>query len=353
VEIAPAEPASPEPVSIAEAVAQEPLARSPWRIEGSFDRDQDDDGFLPAGEPAAGDPIKVSGVDVNLDHVRFETKHTPADHGAADGPLDSPAILSPQGAAASDNPPGLAAVSGANGAPTDPGTPPPVGGGLSELGSAGPKTAIEGLSESKSPGPAAGPIPPPSEIASGAGTAAAEEPAPPAAEIDLEAGEEHPDDVPADDPVVSPEVVATPEPAPAGETEPETRMAAAEDVPAASEDSGGDVLYPPNDSFAMGADVAYASPAGSSLSVALVDAVLSDPGSDDVVDLEALCRLAEAPPPVFDLVDRARAAGRPAEDVTVELSPAADPGAGGPLGPEAGEVSGVPERVPASHDLDL
>jgi hypothetical protein len=103
----------------------------------------------------------------------------------------------------------------------------------------------------------------------------------------------------------------------------------------------------------MAADVTYPLPAGSSLSGDLLDVALGGSGSGEVIDLEALGRLTDAPPPALDLFELARDAGRPRGDATAASDPAVAPDADGPIGPEANEEAPSPERVPAGHDLDI
>lgn len=352
VEIPPAEAATPESVSVAEAVAQEPHARSWWRTDAA-DRAQDDDGLLPADESAPGDQLNVTGVEVNLDHIRFETKHEPADHAAADA-FGQPAVVPPPAAAAPVDPHGPGAASGA----TEAAAKTPLVGGTAAPGGAAPTAAVEASPENENRGPASEAAALGFEAASAADVAPKD---PVAAQegTDPEAGEEHPDEAPPEDRVVTTEPEGPPRAEAAGETDPEadTGNGAAEDSPGIdhhdTDDSGDDVLYPPNDGFAMAADVTYPLPAGSSLSGDLLDDALGDSGSGEVVDLEALGRLTEAPPPVEDLFELTRDAGRARGDGTAEHDPAVAADADCLISPEADEESPSHERVPSGHDLDI
>jgi hypothetical protein len=71
LEIAPIEQASAEPVSVAEAVAAAPLARSSWLPESSRAPDRGDED-APGTELLAENQIKLAGVEDDLDGIQIE-----------------------------------------------------------------------------------------------------------------------------------------------------------------------------------------------------------------------------------------------------------------------------------------
>lgn len=352
VEIPPAEGTTAGSMPIARAVAQDPLARSSWRAEGPADPAQDEDEALPADEAASDDALKLSSVEVNLDHIRIERSHDRSAPGDADEAHDDPAIVVP-------TPPSTAALadprapSGATTGATDPVTSGPHLGTVAEPAATSSKAAVEALTETKAelPLPAAGNL---QEVA--VESAAPEGPVAGADEVDPGAGV-NADKEPVGSPVDSsgPEASGDQEPAAVTEPDPDPPTASAERPREAARDGAGDlsddVLYPATGSFAMAADVTYPLPEGLAPGAVMFDALLDDSGSCDVVDVEALCRLSETSPPdsdpVFDLIREATRGG--VDGAALELVPDRDAGCSGPVD----EDSAAPERQPASHDLDI
>jgi hypothetical protein len=71
LEIAPIEQAKAEPVSVAEAVAAAPLARSSWLTENSR-TPQSSDEDAPGTEQLTQNPVKLSSVEVDLDRIQID-----------------------------------------------------------------------------------------------------------------------------------------------------------------------------------------------------------------------------------------------------------------------------------------
>jgi len=72
LEIAPIEEARTEAVSIAEAVAQEPVARSSWRKERSDEPDRDAADASPAEGLQESETVKLASLEINLDHIQVD-----------------------------------------------------------------------------------------------------------------------------------------------------------------------------------------------------------------------------------------------------------------------------------------
>lgn len=325
VDIAPAQAASTGTVSVAEAVADDSLAGPSWRSQDRSESEHDKDSALLADWSAAGDPLKLSGVEVDLDQIQVETKHDRADHRAADEVLGGPVVLPLVSTGAPVEPSGLAAASGANGGTAaEAATQAPPSSAVAESGAASAKPAVEAAPENKELEPVAV-APSSSEKAAGEVEARDESPASPA-ETDPGAGKKAEDSDADNDPAAN-----------AGDC-----------------DDGGDVLYPPTGSFATAADVSYPFPAGLSLSGTIFDEIFGDSGSCDAVDLEALARLtaaeAPAPDPALELL---RDFGSRREDGAADRTPRADDGGACAIGPEADDDPSSNGRLPVNHDLDI
>lgn len=72
LEIAPIEQAKAEPVSVAEAVAGAPLARSSWQTESSSGPERED-GATSGIEPLADNSVELASVEVDLDRIQIDS----------------------------------------------------------------------------------------------------------------------------------------------------------------------------------------------------------------------------------------------------------------------------------------
>jgi hypothetical protein len=99
VEIAPPEAEPTESMSVAEAVDQEAMTRPSWHPEDSAERREDDEYFSPV-ESGSSDPLKLESVEIDLDHIAVERQQDPKSHQKSDQPALS---MSPVSGAASDS----------------------------------------------------------------------------------------------------------------------------------------------------------------------------------------------------------------------------------------------------------
>jgi hypothetical protein len=393
VEIAPLDQSDAESVSVADAVAHD--GRAGWRTGTLADPDRDDDYAFASAERVTGDPLKLDSVEVNLDHIEVDRKDGEVEH--YDRALDDPA-------------PTVMVPLPASGAAQDAGAGPPISlGGAAPGGSAAaeptPTTAgisvapLEGGISPSPPAAVASPIAEASVLPDASVTAPADpdgtvveadpdeavveevsggtpdDPAPAGSdgppdtpELSPEPGELHapapgelhagPDSEAAPEPVIE----SAPEGTPDEASEPETVASA--DSPGGPEspsfgDPGGDVLYPPNASFAMDDDVSYPLPEG--IALPWFGDLFDGSTDGEVVDLEALFEGLSEPPgasaEVLDDLDlrlpgthgassgRTGDAGRP--------GPAPDASVPGRDGSASDQDDPSHERLPVSHDLDI
>jgi hypothetical protein len=381
VEIAPLDQSDAESVSVADAVAHD--GRAGWRTETLADPDLDADYAFASAERAAGDSLKLDSVEVNLDHIQVDRKDGQVDH--YDRALDDPAptIVVPLPAS------GTAQDAGA-------GPPIPLGGAVPDGSAAAdptPTTAaisvaplpLEGGTSPSPPAAVTSPIaaeasvPPDASVtapvdADGAGVDEVsggidtpDDPAP--AGSDGPRGTPDPSSEPGKlyagpDPEAAPEPVTEPTLEGASDEASEPETVAPADSPGGSEspsfgDPGGDVLYPPNASFAMDDDVSYPLPEG--IALPLFGDLFDGSTDGEVVDLEAMFEGLSEPPGASDVAlddldlrllgthgassrstDNAGGAG-PAPDASV---PCRD-------GSESDQDDASHERLPVSNDLDI
>jgi hypothetical protein len=91
LEIAPIEQAKAEPVSVAEAVAGAPLARSSSQTESSSTREPVDGG-ASGTESLANEPVELSNVEVDLNWIQIDTVRGRQTHDQNDRVHDEPAL---------------------------------------------------------------------------------------------------------------------------------------------------------------------------------------------------------------------------------------------------------------------
>jgi hypothetical protein len=89
LEIAPIEQVRAAPVSIAEAVAAEPLARSSWLSDSSR---APDDGGASETEPLVDEAVELTSIEVDLDWIRIDTASGRQAHDQNDWIHDKPAF---------------------------------------------------------------------------------------------------------------------------------------------------------------------------------------------------------------------------------------------------------------------
>jgi hypothetical protein len=273
LEIAPIEQARAEPVSVAEAVAAAPLARSSWLSESSSAPERHD-AAASGTEPLADDPVELAGVEVDLDRIQIESARDRQSYQQSDRMLAEPA------------PAAITAVAGAEPGSSGVGRQTMAEAPGSSIGMADPASA-----------PAAAAAPPfepvadarPAPPADLAGTSMAlSEVSPVAAESPSDDGADTPvepdasDAEPSDAPVGEPggqDLIAGsdghPRPAPArakrhpdvddaASAGPSTREGDDGDAPAdrscTFSSPGEDVVYRPTASFSGSDDLAYALP---------------------------------------------------------------------------------------------
>jgi hypothetical protein len=368
VEIAPADDSRTESVSVAEAVAHEPLTRSLWREERAAESDREEE-FLPSEEVASSDPLKLASVEVDLDHIQVDRGGDHKDHydPVMGQPENMPVVTPPVSAPAVDASGGPNAsaggLSGGSITASDSGAKPASEAATQSAATS--TTTLEPGALSPSPPAITAPLPVPGEenipeAAAGVdasedsaavddGATSPDSPDPtetPPDDLEEESEEEASGgaDVQEDPAAIADGTEGNASAAGAAESGKEApRMGAASfDAP------GEDVRYPPAGSFALDDDVSYAAPAGPGLDT-LEDLLGS--GACEVVDLEAvLAGLPEAAgvlaAPVHDLGPRP---GRGFDE-----SPG--PQVAGPPGPDAPRPDPEdtePERSPAVHDLDI
>jgi hypothetical protein len=314
LEVAPIEQVRAEPVSVAEAVAAEPLARSSWLAESSSTLQPDDRG-ASSMEPLADEPVELTSIEVDLDRIQIDTvrdrqahdqndrvhdEHTSAVIGnGVTGPGPSPWGLAGPGPNPSDVGPQTTAEAPASsiGIP-DPSSPPAAPATLpsepvADTPPAAP-TDLSGTSITQSDVP-----PVVAESPSDDCAEAPEEPAP----NEMEPNDPPIGDPSEQDPTTGHDASTPPPPGPA-EGEPDIDDAAAaspstpeaddESPPAAHEcvfaDPGEDVLYQPTSSFSGNDDLAYALPTDDAGEPSFFTLLSGFSESAEVIDLEAMYR---------------------------------------------------------------
>ena len=346
VEIARPESPTADPMSVAEAVAHEPLSRASWRAEASAEPGRDRGDALPMEALSSNDPLKLASVEVDLDHIQVDRR---GDQKVDFDPSTAEAVAAvapPASVAAADS--GGGSKASASG----------TGGGSTTTSDAAAKSAPEAA-----PGGAALSAPA-REPGSGSESSPAARATAPGDDQERspegDHGSDPPEDPAADEPrgtpPADPDGTAT-APGDGEEESPEEEAGGAD----ASEDSaaaaasfgvpGEDVRYPPNCTFAMDDDVAYPAPAGLGPDLGMFEDFFGGSGESEAVDLEAmLARLSEA----------AGASAAPVHDLDLRLRRGfdADPEADGarppePDGPPPDQEGAEHQRSPAVHDLDL
>jgi hypothetical protein len=358
VEIAPVEPSSAGSMPVAEAVAHEPISRSSWRAENVTEPEADD--AAASAELAPSDPVKLTSVEVNLDHIKVDEKK---DHDRSDEAFDQPAIVLTAPAAGSPGDAGSGLHNSTGSAAVASAAPPASAGQTVVLGTAAaplsnpspnataavpPGAEGEGL-DNTSQGDVANPCEAAGAVDPGAHSAASSDPTESGA---CSGGSPQPAPDDAAPPMIVDAVAVTGSRAGTGAASEEPSNTCGRSFI----DWGGDVLYPPNGSFVMEADVSYLPPADPGPGSVPFDDFFGSSGDHDVVDLEALCRGLSYPAPGgldLELVG-ARAPAHAGLQETGEPSPQPDtcttPYSGTP---ESGEDDTPHERLPASHDLDI
>jgi len=365
VEIARPESPTADPMSVAEAVAHEPLSRASWRAEASAEPGWDRGDALPMEALSSNDPLKLASVEVDLDHIQVDRR---GDQKVDFDPSTAEAL-------AAVAPPASVAVADSGG-----------GSKASAIGTSGSSTTTSDAAAKPAPEAAPGSValsPPALEPGGGspspsAATATAPgdgEERSPEADPGLDPAEDPAADEPGGTPPADPDGTAT-APGDGEEESPEeeaggadalensaaaadatgdgastTSVAASGDEPpriaASFGGPGEDVRYPPNCSFAMDDDVTYAAPAD----LGMFEDFFSGFGESEAVDLETmLARLSDAAgasaAPVHDLDLRLRRG----IDANPEPDGSRPPEPDGPLPDQEGAEH---QRSPAIHDLDL
>jgi hypothetical protein len=370
VEIAPVDDSRTESVSVAEAVAHEPLTRSVWRDAAAAEPDHDEEeSFAPEGL-ASSDRLKLASVEVNLDHIqvdRGEDHKDPYDP-VMGQPEMVPVVKAPAAAPVLDAGGGPASsaggVNGGSITASDSGARPAPDAATHSTATSATTPEPDSLSPSPpaitAPVPVAGEEQNP-EAAAGVDvsqdSAAVDEDATspdslehtetPAGDHEEDGGEETSGGDVREDPAAATDGAVLNPPA-AGTTEsgeePPRISATSFDAP------GEDVRYPPTGSFAMDDDVSYSAPAGSGPGFDILEDLFGS-GECEIIDLKAV---------LAGLPDAAGAPGAPVPNVGTgpvrgfDESPApqvvAPPDSDGPSpDPEDAE----PQRSPAVHDLDI
>jgi hypothetical protein len=312
LEIAPIEQSSAEPVSVAEAVAAAPLARSSWLPESSRAPERGDED-APGTESLAESQIELSGVEDDLDGIRIENSRDRQSHDRNDQVHYAPAVMTtlvgPDPSASSvsrqtttEAPTSSSGISDPASQPAGPVTPPPEPVSDTHLALT---TELSGTSTARAevspvgdePPPDDGDEPPPDDGAGtphGDGADTPDEPAPnDVGASEPPAGERDEQDLIADGDGHAP-----------AEEEPDAEDAAparrsggerdGEDAPAGGSctcaDPAEDVLYQPNGSFSGNDDLAYALPTDDAGAPSLFASLFDFAEGAEVVDLEAMYR---------------------------------------------------------------
>lgn len=383
VEIAPVERSSVDSVSVADAIAHD--GRFSWRAERMADsRHSEDDGFASA-EWAASDPLKLDGVEVNLDHIQIHRKSGQEDQ--YDRALDElapivvappPAVVAPTPASmttgdagagpnggtnngsstAAESPTPTTAVSAA--APEGDAPPSlPAGGISSSVGEASVLPESSATAPNAQAGSAACPAAEGDTPASGRGLAQ-DDPAAVEADPGADRGK-----CGATDPGkrhAEPDPESTPAPAESSESAIGARAEVAGRTEGLSfRDPGGDITYRPNASFAIDDDERYPLPAGTGLGGLLGD-LFDRSGHGEIVDLDTLFSSLADPPggstgALEDLHVRFLGVGgghaRSADDARASRSTPDTPVAPSADRPEADQDDAGHGRLPVIHDLDI
>jgi hypothetical protein len=363
LEIAPPDTSKSESVSVAEAVAPEPLA--PFRrSETSPEPELDQQESYPSEELASSDPLRIATIEVDLDHSqpdrsghhqdRYDlgldkpatsiaaTPQAPAPAGDWRGGTAADSGLPSSAESASDSGP-LSAASLAPGG-TSSSTPttvttPPISGAEDN-----PELVAVDLSEDSAAVDSGGASPDSSD-ATGAPSADGPEESP---EQESERG-----NVPEDS-------AAPAEGTDAGPPAPETAVSDEDPARAGAvptNDPGEDIRYPPTGSFSLDDDLTYPLPLESRQDGGdTFDAMLLGSGDSEAVDLEAV---------IGRLFDSVAASSAPDDDLGLRLLVGdVSPMKGCDLVPEP-DTSSLPpasapdhedpeqQRTPAMHDLDI
>jgi hypothetical protein len=304
LEIAPIEQAGAEPVSVAEAVAAEPLARASWVPESSS-APESDDGRAAGTDSLADEPVELSTIEVDLDRIQIEIVGGRWAHDQNDRVHEKPALPVIENGVAGPVPSPLdiglqtpAEVPASSIGIPDPSSPAAAPATLpsepvADTPPASP-TDLSGTSITQSAVPPVVAEPPSEDCAE-----TPQEPAP----NDMEASEPQVDDPNEQDSAAGSDGDARPAPTPA-ESEPDGDDAAPaglstgegddEDVDAgdrctfASPDE--DVVYQPNASFSGNDDLAYALPTEDAGEPSLFASLFDFAQGVEVVDLEAMYR---------------------------------------------------------------
>jgi hypothetical protein len=301
LEIAPVEQARAEPVSVAEAVAAAPLARSSWLPESSRAPERGDED-APGTEPLTENQIKLSSVDDDLDQIQIENARDPQPHDRNGQVHYAPAIIAavagPEPSASSVSRQTTAEATASNSGITDPesqpagpATPPPEPVSDTHLALT---TDLSGTSTTRAELSPVGAEPPHDDSADTPDSGAPN---------DMAASEPPVDEPDEQDPAAGSDGHARPAPAPAenepdeddaGPAGPSTGEGDDEDASAgdsctsASQDE--DVLYQPNASFSGNDDLAYALPPEDAGAPSLFASLFDFAEGAEVVDLEAMYR---------------------------------------------------------------
>jgi hypothetical protein len=369
VEIAPLDDSRTESVSVAEAVAHEPLTRSFWRDAAAAEPDHDEEEFFAPEALASSDRLKLASVEVNLDHIQVEDDYKDRYDSVMGQPEMAPVVT----------PPAAAPVLDAGGSPTS--SAGGMSGGSVTASDSGARPVLEAATQSAatsattpepgslspSPPAIAAPVPVAGEEKipeAAAGVDASEDSAAvdedatsrdspehtetPDGDHEEDGGEEtsggadvrEDPTVVADGAVVDPPAAGTTE---SGEEPPRISITSF-DAP------GEDVRYPPTGCFAMDDDVSYSAPAGSGPGLDILEDLFGS-GECEIVDLKAV---------LAGLPDAAGALGPQVPNVgpgpvrgfnespapQVVALPDAD-------GPSPDPEDAWHERSPAVHDLDI
>jgi hypothetical protein len=304
LEIAPIEQASAEPVSVAEAVAAAPLARSSWLPESSRAPDRGDED-APGTELLAENQIKLSGVEDDLDGIQIENARDRQSYDRSDQVPYAPAVITtpvgPEPSASSvsrqtttEATAGSSGIPDPESQPAGPAAPPPEPVSDAHLALT---TELSGTSTTRAEVSPVGDEPPHDDSADtphGDGADTPDEPAPnDVGASDPPVGEPDEQDAAADSDGHAP---AEGEPD-ADDAAPARRSAGGrdgEDAPAGDScsfaDPAEDVQYQPNASFSGNDDLAYALPTEDAGEPSLFASLFDFAESAEVVDLEAMYR---------------------------------------------------------------
>jgi hypothetical protein len=368
------------PMSVAEAVAHEPISRASWQDEASAEPNCDADEALPGEGLGANDALKLSTVEVDLDHIQVDRVAEKDRADRVNAEVGPAAVVAPPAAApaavsgdslnssASGTSGGITAgfdavaKSGPEAAPAsvalsapvlEPGATPPTAPTLLTPSTASPPTAptpladpTTALDEAES-GPEADPVsgaPEDPGRSEADGTPVTSD-GTPRANREAESPDEGSGD--AGGPEDCRAADATDGDASETEAAPDQAHIAATSFSVPGED----VHYPPACSFAMDDDVAYPAPAESGPEFGAFEDFFGGAEEFDAVDFEAV---------LAELSDSAVVFAAPAPDLDLRLLPSHDaipePEEVGPVeaatsGPD--EEGAEHQKAPAVHDLDL